>query len=625
MAPSPTRTSLVKTRPSPGASTSSPLRPTRQKRSAHTSISLNVNSYDRTDPFAAFNALIKLLGSLPSRIGGCQFKLTPEEHKVSMHLLSVVEPFVGLAPSRRTMITRQPTEILDAIVFYVNDRQDLLSLALSCKRMHDIVFPRHWDYRVIRCKLSSIRVWNHLSVHRCLARNVRRLEVMDERSTLPELVPKGILSTDTDLESTDDELTLHEKQERFLQRALGRMAGLKAFKWSSNHSPVEIHHIWPILVKLGTLERVEIADNLVFLPNDTEESKLVSKQAVLPHMTSMVLKSTQHIYGASKHPDLSRVSAMLINCPNLENLDVTYVAPRSSQQSGVILRPVADEFLLYNRWPQLTTLKLVNLRCSIPTVAASLAPFLAAHVNIESLHVDFGGETLFSDLPLPSGSLPRLRELCAGKGLLNAIIRCPLESDSVRPLETIKGFKLSGSQSSVRKLDYGILEQLRSLGKQVKRVEMTGWSDMDDIKLLVDAFPGLTWLDIGKKLNSTSRENKHGTAGPVTNMVEWAELLSDLPELATFHGVRFFYEVSCLPGASTSGVSMTDRSRMRKNDEIAGMLAWKCKRLRRVDHWEEGGGRIIVILRDKGLSDTENSKDKSGDLKARWDIRRIRQ
>ena len=75
----------------------------RPKKTLH-SIDTSVQSYDRTDPFFAFNVLRKLLGALPSRIGGCQYKLTPEEHKISMHLLNIVEPFVGPLPMARVRI-----------------------------------------------------------------------------------------------------------------------------------------------------------------------------------------------------------------------------------------------------------------------------------------------------------------------------------------------------------------------------------------------------------------------------------------------------------------------------------------------------------------------------------------
>lgn len=253
---------------------------------------LNTNpaSYDRTDPFAALNALRTLLAALPARLGGCAYKLAPDEHRLALHFLTLVEPFVGLAPQRRTL-TRQPTEILDAIVFHLDARRDLLNLALACKRLHGVVFPRHYEYRVVRCKISRIAVWNHLAVHRGLARNIRRLEVMDERSAEPESVPSDILSTDTDLESTDDELNMHDKQARILASALTKMTALASFTWSCSHSLVEIDHIWPILLKCQTLQDVQINDNLVFAPADlspTEDGKGKGKKR-------------QHIVSGTRH------------------------------------------------------------------------------------------------------------------------------------------------------------------------------------------------------------------------------------------------------------------------------------------------------------------------------------
>lgn len=234
-------------------------------------VDTNLNSYDRTDPFSALNTLLKLFASLPGRMGGCQFKLTPEEHKLSVHLLGIVEPFVGLSQERRTL-TRQPTELLDAIVVHVDSKRDLLSLALSCKRLHSIVFPRHYDYRVIKAKVSSLRLWNHFIVNRSLAKNVRILEILDERSTGPELLPADILGTETDLESTDDELGLHAKQERFLSSALSRMTTLRSFIWSCNHSPISIDNIWPSLLKCQSLGQININDNLIFKGGSEENT-----------------------------------------------------------------------------------------------------------------------------------------------------------------------------------------------------------------------------------------------------------------------------------------------------------------------------------------------------------------
>lgn len=151
-----------------------------------------------------------------------------------------------------------------------------MALGLSCHRLHSIVFPRHYDYRLIRCKVSSISVWNHLIVNRSLARNVRRLEILDERSNELELIPRGILASDTDLESTDDELRMHAKQERFLVSALNRTTALHSFVWSCNHSPISIDNVWPTLLKCQSLRDVEINDNLVFGPVEDQQESLVS-------------------------------------------------------------------------------------------------------------------------------------------------------------------------------------------------------------------------------------------------------------------------------------------------------------------------------------------------------------
>ena len=66
--------------------------------------------------------------------------------------------------------------------------------------------------------------------------------------------------------------------------------------------------------------------------------------------------------------------------------------------------------------------------------------------------------------------------------------------------------------------------------------------------------------------------------------------------MTTFHGVKLFYEVTA---ADPSGpLSASERSRQRKNEEVASVLAWKCPKLRRLDHWEEGSGKVVVLVRD---------------------------
>lgn len=240
-------------------------------------------------------------------------------------------------------------------------------------------------------------------------------------------------------------------------------------------------------------------------------------------------------------------------------------------------------------------------------------------------------------LIFPPNSLPRLRELKAHRDLVSTILACP--SDVPRPLEVIKGIRLTPEANA------GFFGNLRRFGINVKRVELANWNDMEEIRRLIDSAPRLMWLDLGKKGHDRPSAGTFSGTGknfPTVNVNEWALLLSAAPELTTFHGVKFFYEVSLAaqssvassspssfvsglgavsPGtgaASTAHMSMTDRSRIRKNDETASVLAWKCAKLRRVDHWEDGGGKVIVLVKDGDGKD----KDK---MTSRWEIRRIKQ
>jgi hypothetical protein len=386
-----------------------------------------------------------------------------------------------------------------------------------------------------------------------------------------------------------------------------------------------------------------------------------------------------------------------------QDLEITYINPRLSASTGhqgtsFRTRPLADEFLLYSCWANLTSLILTNLRC-----ASSLAPsaFLSAHPTLEVLHVDIsinlGAGAGTSPLQLSPGSLPRLREVKASREIINTILECPLLDSSsssplARPLESIKGFKFSGNgnntqQSSSRSIsDTIFLSNLKQIAHSIRRIEMVGWHDMEDVKKLTACIPNVQHLDLGRRLGGATANPRHVSsnpekgvaAAPATNMVEWAELLSTLPDLMSMHGVKFFYEVSSVTSTTTSpasnnynttysngqtpssvsgsnfnrdtipifqpsshvskqghpqnqmSLSKMERSRMRKNDEIAGVLAWKCKKLRRLDHWDESGGKIIVLLRDHehgeevGLNDKERSTTTATSTKVRWEVRRLK-
>ena len=137
----------LKSRPLRASASISASRPrkTLDPKSQTTSINTNLSAHPRTNPTNALSVLLKLLTSLPSRIGGCQYKLTPAEHALSLHLVGVIDPFVyhglrALAPLQNqtsgsyfASLVNLPTEILDAIIFHIDSRKHLLNVALGCK------------------------------------------------------------------------------------------------------------------------------------------------------------------------------------------------------------------------------------------------------------------------------------------------------------------------------------------------------------------------------------------------------------------------------------------------------------------------------------------------------------
>jgi len=301
------------------------------------------------------------------------------------------------------------------------------------------------------------------------------------------------------------------------------------------------------------------------------------------------------------------------------------------------------------------------------------ATFLAAHPLLEVLHLDINihGGGFTNPGCLPAGSVPRLREIKASKEVINAILECPC--DTRRPLEVIKGFKLSGHHSSSatnqiassRSIpDATFLSNLKGYSSTVRKVELAGWHDMEDIRKLTPCIPNVQHLDIGRRLGAAAQRSASmnaaafggpttsggSSSGPAANIIEWTELLATLPELTTLHGVKFFYEVTSAPiGSSSSSsssslslsttadspqpqtlqnqssMSMMERSRMRKNDEIASVLAWKCKKLRRVDHWEESGAKVVVLVRDhRDHGHGDDGAAAGGKDKVRWEVRRVK-
>lgn len=485
--------------------------------------------------------------------------------------------------ARRTM-TRQPNEILDMIASHIDSRRDLLALALTCQRLRDVVLPRHLEYRIIHCKLSSEKVWRHLIAHPLLAANVRRVLVMDERSRDLETIPSRV-AEEEDVHS--EGLDMHIEHQRLIVNALANMINLASFAWASNNSLITFEDVSPTLFTCEMLKEVEITDNQMFRPSiasidddeGTRDHLIPFQAAEVPDLTSVAVRTAKNTTRLNKHPSLIRIQGLLIpHCPNLTALRVGY------DHRGPFI-PRADEFLARGRWPNLRSLTLQNLWCSTHPGFDAATDFLAAHPLIETLHFELGRV----QLELPVHTLPNLKDLVCSKEVAVAILTCPMSNGQRRPLESLKGFKLGGRR------DAALLQSIKGY-PNLKRIDLLAFNEIEDVRKLTEVASKLTWLDVGKRFCTSAK-----ASGPAS-VNEWTVVLSSLSELTTFHGVHFFYEFS-------DASSHSDRSRIKKNDEVASMLAWKCPKLKRVDYWDNSGK--VVILGKEGE-------------RLKWEVRRAK-
>lgn len=566
----------------------------RRREASSSATAHDTNALDTKDPFTAMSLLRKLLNNT-ARTG---HKISSEDHKLSLRLLSIIEPFISLHPvdeSQIATLTRQPNEILDMIAFHIDNRKDLLSLALTCQRLRDIVLPRHLEYRFIQCRPSSERLWRHLIAHPLLACNVRRLHIIDEMSKDVEVIPSRVAEETPVVEARNQELDRHIIHQCLIIEALARMTTLTTFSWSCNSSLITFDDVSPTLFTCEMLKEVDITDNHIFSArsiNGFEQNEgtslarnqLASRSQILdvPDLTSVAVRTARSTSRLGKHPSLENIQTLLIShCPNLTTLRIGYDHRRP-------FIPRADDFFALGRWPNLQNLSLQNLWCSTQNGFEAATDFLAAHPSLEYLQFELGR----IQLDLPPNSLPKLRELACSRDVAVSILSCPRDNEYIRPLECIKGVKLSGGRKE---------EFLKSIAKYstLRKIELACYNDLEDVRKLAEASPRITWLDVGKKSSSLAKPN----SGAPTSVNEWALILSSLPELTTLHGVHFFYEFS-------DALSHSDRSRIKKNDEVASMLAWKCPKLKRVDY-SDAVGKVVIL-------------GKEGD-RSRWEVKRLKQ
>ena len=72
------------------------------------------------------------------------------------------------------------------------------------------------------------------------------------------------------------------------------------------------------------------------------------------------------------------------------------------------------------------------------------------------------------------------------------------------------------------------------------------------------------------------------------------EALGRIPRIEKFFGVKFFHQIPDIP---VGDISESDRTKCVDNNRVASTLAQKCPELRRLQHWDDGGTKVIVLVR----------------------------
>lgn len=150
--------------------------------------------------------------------------------------------------------------VLDTIADLLEEPQDLLALALTCRKFCDIIIPDHLHLRRFRCNLFYVRPWIALSFRPDLAARVQTLAVTTEhkedwRYPFPKSLKRTALSIPDGTFFVRDAFN-------GLKSALRVMMNLKGFVWSFG-AITSTSSIFQTLMDLHpTLSQLQLGDAL---------------------------------------------------------------------------------------------------------------------------------------------------------------------------------------------------------------------------------------------------------------------------------------------------------------------------------------------------------------------------
>ncbi|KAI0044907.1 hypothetical protein FA95DRAFT_204696 [Auriscalpium vulgare] len=143
-----------------------------------------------------------------------------------------------------------PAEIIEAVIDWMDDPDDLRSLACTSKAFYSLVVPRHTDARILRLPLFARCAWSVLVNDPRLARNIRSFNIVSSFEVDEKHFPRTLFpvfdhdcwhctprsrGTPVDVAYWD---VLQRENEILLMGAITNMSGLTSFSWKDGFASV---------------------------------------------------------------------------------------------------------------------------------------------------------------------------------------------------------------------------------------------------------------------------------------------------------------------------------------------------------------------------------------------------
>ncbi|KDQ53348.1 hypothetical protein JAAARDRAFT_61375 [Jaapia argillacea MUCL 33604] len=288
-----------------------------------------------------------------------------------------------------------PTELVDRVIDYVDERPDVLSLALTCRHLNDILIPDHLRYRKLLISLDRLDTLETVIARPYLGRNIRILRVS------PRLSLRRRFPLDRFCCRTKEAEVVAESR---LALALSLMPNLTKFSWEMYHEPETKNMIWENIA--ATCHRFSDL-RCYLLPtfrNHCENTLYHSKIFNLRHLVKLDLYIATPVWGNSPI-QVDHIRRFLLRCPDLVFLTLAF---GDSTPLDTVFHQVS--------WACLESFRLEKVSCH-PTIFDS---FLSLHPTIQRLHLTRSiNESLNQDpvyISLSPGSLPNLHTLTIDGG-----------------------------------------------------------------------------------------------------------------------------------------------------------------------------------------------------------------